>query len=276
MVKIKILEQLKSPVAVIIPLYKVSPSDLEKISIQQCFNVLHSHKIIAIKPDHLSLSNYDFIFDEVISFDNTSFKDPAGYNKLMRSPHFYDKFLAYEFILIYQPDAFVFRDDLIYWCNQGYDYIGAPWLRFVDYPDVFKKAKNLSKRFLHTKLNIKMPGTDLPSEIQLENRVGNGGFSLRNVAKFHQICLHNRPLIDYYDSRPEHQFGEDVFFGVEVNRFKEQLKIPDFKTAVYFSMETALSNAFRLTEGQLPFGCHAWDRQLEFWRPYFKAAGVMI
>ncbi|MFR6542216.1 MAG: DUF5672 family protein [Butyricimonas virosa] len=25
-------------------------------------------------------------------------------------------------------DAFVFRDELTYWCTLNYDYIGAPWL----------------------------------------------------------------------------------------------------------------------------------------------------
>ncbi len=38
---------------------------------------------------------------------------------------FYKQFLNYEYILIYQLDAFVFKDELNY-CSQGIDYVGAP------------------------------------------------------------------------------------------------------------------------------------------------------
>ena len=31
-------------------------------------------------------------------------------------------------MLIYQLDAYVFKDELLNWANKGYDYIGAPWL----------------------------------------------------------------------------------------------------------------------------------------------------
>jgi len=44
----------------------------------------------------------------------------------MMSPAFYDAFKAFDYILIYQLDAFVFRDELEYFCSLGYDYIGAP------------------------------------------------------------------------------------------------------------------------------------------------------
>jgi hypothetical protein len=44
----------------------------------------------------------------------------------MLSIDFYKRFRDYKFILIYQLDAYVFRDELEYWCEQDYDFIGAP------------------------------------------------------------------------------------------------------------------------------------------------------
>lgn len=258
--------------AIVIPLYKSRLSPLEEVSVRQCFKILSSYKIIALKPKKLSLDHYNFNFDEVVSFDDEYFENPAGYNKLMLSASFYERFLQYRYILIYQPDAFVFKDDLAHWCNQGYDYIGAPWLRYTDYGDAFKKMKNLTLRFIHTKLNIKQPGTDLPTAIQMENRVGNGGLSLRNTKVLYEVCIRNKKTIDYYNSRPEHQFGEDVFFGLEANRKTKQLNIPDYKTAVFFSMNDVLEYSFRLTKGELPFGCHAWDLYIDFWTPIMASA----
>ncbi|MBB5648379.1 DUF5672 family protein [Pedobacter cryoconitis] len=262
--------------AIIIPLYKPQLNKLEEISIRQCFKILSQHKIIAVKPQHLSLSQYGFEFDEVISFDDAFFQDIEGYNKLMLSSLFYEKFLAYTFILIYQPDAFVFRDDLSYWCNQGYDYIGAPWLRYTAYPDLIKRIKNQALSYLHRKKNTKQPHTDLPTDLQFENRVGNGGFSLRHTKKFHDICLEDQKEIEVYNSRPEHYFNEDVFWSLEVNRKARRLEIPGYKQAVHFAIENNYLHGFDITKGELPFGCHAWDRNLEFWKPFFEKAGVTI
>lgn len=81
-----------------------------------------------------------------IFFHENYFKSIDGYNKLMLSPSFYKAFSNYEYILIYQLDAWVFKDELQHWCNQKYDYIGAPIYQ-----------------------NNKLIG------------IGNGGFSLRKV-----------------------------------------------------------------------------------------------
>ena len=71
----------------------------------------------------------------------------------MLSSEFYRRFSKFEYILIYQLDAFVFKDQLNYWCKKGYDYIGAPWF----------------EGFHLTKTGVNIIG------------VGNGGFSLRRV-----------------------------------------------------------------------------------------------
>lgn len=262
--------------AIIIPLYKQVLSPLEEISLNQCFKILSKHKIIAVKPENLSLDQYNFQFDKVLSFDDGYFENPAGYNRLMLSASFYKQFLAYKFILIYQPDAFVFQDDLLYWCNTGYDYIGAPWLKGREYSTRIKAISKSFLKHLHVRTNRKQPGTHFPTELQFENNVGNGGLSLRNTKKFYEICSSHRKVIDYYNSQPEYYFGEDVFWSIEANRKKKYLNIPGHREAACFSMESNIDFAFRLTKGKLPFGCHAWDRNLDDWRPFFKQVNVTI
>ena len=267
---------MNSTVAVIVPLYKTELNHLEEISLRQCFRILSQHKIIAIKPKNIDLKHYNFKFDEIISFDNSFFDGIAGYNQLMLSASFYEKFLKYKFILIYQPDAFVFSDELLYWCNQGYDYIGAPWLRPANHPDIIKKIKNKVLKYLHIKNNTKIPNSNLPTELQFENSVGNGGFSLRNTQKFYEICGKNKTLIDTYNNKTEDSFNEDAFWSIEVNRKAKQLRIPGYKRAVYFSIENNYHYGFKLTKGKLPFGCHSWDKNIDFWKPIFKSEGIEI
>lgn len=31
-------------------------------------------------------------------------------------------------MLVYQLDAYAFKDELFFWASLGYDYIGAPWM----------------------------------------------------------------------------------------------------------------------------------------------------
>src|SRR4051812_45639342 len=116
--------------AIIVPFHKDTITVYEAIALEQCFKLLSAHPIIAVKPKHLILPDTvtAYPFTDTISFEDDFFKNVAGYNKLVVSPVFYKAFLGYEFILIYQLDAFVFEDKLSWWCTQGFDYIGAPWL----------------------------------------------------------------------------------------------------------------------------------------------------
>jgi hypothetical protein len=263
---------------VVIPFYKDSLSTLEKIAIDQCLKVLKGHNIIAIKPDKLNLDDMIPVksFSDVISFDNDYFAGVSGYNRLMMSAHFYESFLSYEYILIYQLDAFVFSDQLEYWCKQGYDYIGAPWIRSADYTNPFDAIVARIKNYLYVRYNVKYKDGIPKMKRQLEGRVGNGGISLRRVRVFAGYCIKYDALIKNYQLNQEGWFNEDIFWSIELNRKKRRLKMPSAKIALQFAFETHPARALRLNHGQLPFGCHAWDKNLDFWRPIFKEAGYDI
>ena len=263
-------------VVVIIPFYRDTISAYEQIAIDQCETVLSNYPIIAIKPESLVLpaATEKYAFSKTVSFDDKYFKGIKGYNSLMLSDLFYRKFLDYDYILIYQLDAFVFKDELDFWCRQGYDYIGAPWIRNKIYPNI---VKELASRFLfkvHTRFDLKKNG--LPTKKQFDNKVGNGGFSLRRVKKFYEISIKMRGGIEKYLQRDEHEYNEDAFWSIEVNRSKKRLKIPSYIVGLKFSMEIFPYRAFNINNEQLPFGCHAWDIHLDFWRPVFKQYGYNI
>jgi hypothetical protein len=262
--------------AVVIPFYKNTLTPYEQIALEQCFKVLAAHPIIAIKPESLVLPGEvtSYSFSSVISFNDSFFKGIEGYNRLMLSQVFYKEFLEYGYILIYQLDAFVFKDELDYWCAQGIDYVGAPWIRPKNYSSVFKKYTHKALQYFARRYNIKKHG--LPSKKQFDDGVGNGGFSLRRVKIFYDSCIKYHQKIEEYNLHPTHHYNEDVFWGIELNRKRKVLKVPGYKRALQFAFEVAPERSFNINNHKLPFGCHAWDLNIDYWRPVFKDYGYTV
>ncbi|MFV0144747.1 hypothetical protein OBJ68_05330 [Empedobacter falsenii] len=249
---------------VVIPIYKSILSSDEIISLEQCFKILGQHEIRFVAPLGLDVSEYQSRLNKEMKvefFEPNYFTNIRGYNQLMLSLEFYTRFKAYEYMLIYQLDCFVFRDELDYWCKQGYDYIGAPWLDYSFYnKSRIEKNKFLIRRFLN-KTN-KYTTRDV-----LVNRVGNGGFSLRKIA----ACINTlkekpKNITDKFrlSNNTNSLFNEDVFWSIEASKLKK----PNYKIASKFSLDTAVEIGIRLNNNKLPFGCHAWHKNYKSWKNY--------
>jgi hypothetical protein len=231
-------------VAVVIPIYQTTLSETEQISLRQCNRVLGKYPIIVIAPEHLNTDFLAAFLDAytVISFPASYFKSPKTYNHLLVSEFFYQQFIPFEYILIYQLDAYVFEDQLAAWCDKGYDYIGAPKLKMEH---VHGKQKLFSEPILM-----------------------NGGLSLRNVRSIIRY-------IRYYGYFfKEWEANEDAMFSFAQKRaypFRWLLKLPSWQEALAFSVEKNPQTGLNLLGGKLPFGCHAWEKyNPRFWSKYVK------
>jgi hypothetical protein len=251
----------KDLVAVVIPIYKKELCELELRSLKQAYELLKAYPLILVKPESLDLSeiNNQFPLLTIISFDDLFFSSIKGYNQLMLSSLFYERFLQYQYILIYQLDAYVFRDELAEWCLKGYDYIGAPWLKkkIYEYPLISTFTK-----YLHQK---KRKSGEI-SKYDLYNKIGNGGFSLRKVdSHFHATKRYKEKIDTYIAHKQNHLYNEDVFFATEVSEFL----YPNSLEALYFSFDKYPFFSYQLTKKQLPFGCHGWYKRKmkKFWKP---------
>ncbi len=142
-------------VVILIFTHKAEPDEYERLSFQQCFKVLGKHPIRLVCPRGMDISRYREMVPEVVPdfIDPKWFRTIYDYNLLKVLPWLYRRYAGYEFMLTYELDAWVFRDELLYWCDQGWDYIGAPW--FANYAQSGPDDELLG--------------------------VGNSGFSLRSV-----------------------------------------------------------------------------------------------
>jgi hypothetical protein len=177
----------------------------------------------------------------------------------MLSSEFYRRFHDSEYILIYQLDSFVFRDELSLWCAKGYDYTGAPWLKKTIY--TLPIISTLNKLFFrYDRFRNKK------SKQSLYNKVGNGGFSLRKIEAFQKATIvYDSKIKDYLQQKRSHLYNEDVFWATEVPEFS----YPSVTEALLFSFDKYPNYSFHLTNKRLPFGCHGWYKRKmkRFWKP---------
>ncbi|GAB4016017.1 DUF5672 family protein [Spirosoma koreense] len=267
-------------VNVILPVYKPQLTEYERISMLQCVRVLGNYPLCLAAPHSLDVSAYRQIAPDiqVRTFDDGYFTDVQGYNRLMLSEGFYQAFSDQEYMLIHQLDAFVFRDDLAYWCRQNYDYIGAPWLRDRDFTGWIDQLDFTLRKHIATWTNLKKPDGITPREIITLNSVGNGGLTLRRVPSMLRWLKRFKRKIAEYEAIPMYQYHEDVFWSIEVNRYWPRLRIPGYRKALHFSIEFFPQWAVEhYNHGQLPFGCHAWNiHGTDYWRPIFARYGYQI
>ena len=260
---------------VVIPIYKPSLEWFETISLRQVCKVLGKHAICIVTHDGIDLTAYQRIADEYHvrllreDFRREDFISVKAYSDLMLNKAFYYRFAQYDYMLIYQLDAYVFRDELDEWCNKGYDYIGAPW---------FENYGNHEA------------GCGLWA-------VGNGGFSLRNIA-FHIQFLECKRLYGWKELKVKypkrdlktflvrltHWLGywqstscllketgdnEDHFFSQKAQLTRCKSSLPSPEEASRFAFEQSPSWLYSVNQ-QLPFGCHAWQKYEyeSFWKQF--------
>lgn len=228
-------------VKIIIPFYREKLTENEKISLLQCKRILGRYQLCIIKPDNLTLQVEEVQGTEVEEFDEKWFRSIQTYNNLMLSEKFYERFSDYDYILIYQLDAFVFYDRLEYFCNMDYDYIGAPWLYGAPY---YVDSKHCTWY------------------------VGNGGFSLRKVS----ACI--KLLNEQKSKLNDNGINEDMFFSMGKS---DTFKVAPIYIALSFSFEQEVERCYRKNGDKLPFGCHAWERyNFDFWKPHIERFGYKV
>ena len=222
-------------------LYKEQYSQYEEMAIKNLFNILgNNYDIIACCPCFLDLTYYqnNFKFDHYVNFDDYFFLDfPKGYNTLLTDINFYKIFSNYEFMLIHHSDAWLFKDELDYWCNENYDNIGAPFIYYFFYN--IRNFRNYNSK----------------------NRVGNGGLCLRKISWCINTLQTNK--FDEFDKSKLHNgehLNEDTFFA------NQNGNMPSFYIAQKFAWSDHPAILFQVNDGQLPFGAHRFTHYIDMYK----------
>lgn len=233
---------------VCIPVYKTELNAFERISLQQCERILKGYRKVFVMPESLVADFGDGYRDyEVERFPDVYFSSTASYSELCLTEAFYERFLKYNYMLLYQLDSFVFYDRLKYFCELGYDYIGAPMF----YGGVWE-AMNM--------------------------HVGNGGFSLRNIKRILKVLQEQKEILCHSKMSSVFYAYEDVFYGYCGAQDGIDFRIPEIGLAEKFAQEIMLKDSGReMSKETLPFGTHAWERvNYRIWKPFIESYGYHL
>jgi hypothetical protein len=237
---------MSAKVAIAVPVYQAQLNPIEAYSLDISMRALARRKLTFIAPNGLDIEFYRARYPSVAFewFDAHNFTSIADYNRLLLGHALHDRFTSHEFLLILQTDAIVLRDELDYWTAQPFDYLGAPW------PEGYTVFVNLDRFFGEHGRKVQV-------------RVGNGGLSLRRIAK----CT---ALLDEFPEAAamfRHTgSSEDLFYSV-MGALSADFVVPNEITASRFSLELRPTYYFTVNGGQVPMGGHAWWKyEPEFWR----------
>lgn len=247
-------------VNVIIPIYRPTLSQTDRISLSQTCRVLGRYPLTVVHPKSMDTGEIAREFPQLRfkAFDDDYFASIVGYNRLMLSETFYSAFSDYRYILIAQLDVYIFRDELEEWCLKGYDYVGAPWLKRSIYTwPIIKQMISCYKYLQH--------GRGRLTRFERYGRVGNGGLSLRRVESHLEVIRKQPQDVRRFavTHNRKHLHNEDTFWAMMPYHFR----YPSQEEAALFAFDKYPQLSLRLTHGQMPFGCHGWTKKknLPFW-----------
>jgi hypothetical protein len=227
-----------SRLVILVPVYKPALPAIEAFSLRHSLAQLQpGREVRFIAPASLDTREYEAAFPgrPVDRFDDASFASIPGYNRLLMSAGFYERYLAHDFMLILQTDAIVLRDELDHWCAQPYDYVGAPW------PDG---------------VQIKVQLDQFQGELakQVKVHVGNGGFSLRRNQACIDLLREFPQGLEYFVRTGS---SEDLFFSI-MGSLSSRWVLPGEMAAARFSLELKPEVYHAQMGGRAPMAGHAW------------------
>lgn len=233
-------------VCVVVPFYLYNPNRVEKAAFDNIYHTLSAHDIIVVKPHSLDFRHLlvDYPLLKIESFDESYFQGHNAFNRFMLADEFYERFQDYEYILWAKLDCYIFSDQLLNFCDKGYDYMSAPQV---------KKQSFFSKLF----------NNQNPLEGKLE---GCESIALRKVAS-------HRAALKKYTAERDYCLTELVSEDFLWTNVASEFHLPSNKEALSFAFAENPELCYELNNSQLPFACCLWHmkgKTVKFWEKFIK------
>ncbi|MCX5952759.1 MAG: DUF5672 family protein [Cyanobacteria bacterium] len=205
-----------------------------------------------------------------------------SYNRMLLQAWFYRLFRAWDYLLIFQLDAWILGSNLQVWLQKEFSYIGAPWTGHLgpDTPDSGVGNGGLSLRKVGHMLAIFEDQKRLQSVPVF--RWGYLAWRMTLFRRYYLFPVWQWPLLFLKRlvlfARMSHgwhntlayfiEIGiqEDHILGIYVPHVFPWFQLPPMPEAAAFAIETNPRLTRDFYAIQRPFGCHAWEKfDRDFW-----------
>ncbi len=264
---------------VVIPVYRATLNPEERLSLKSIRKHLSDHDIRFLCPESFPFEEIARGTESCERFPDHYFAGLDGYNSLLKSVEFYQRFTSHDYILISQLDCLVLSDQLESWMSRGFAYIGAPWFPWHQSErksgDELWRCGNGGFSLRNVKSHLKILQTVVPKgsiypldrEAKLKTKNAERERGSYNLRKFWYRMFH--PLVrteTVEEALRRFPFYEDSFWSIEAPKFDREFRVPTAEEALPFAFEVDPRWCYEKNNRKLPFGCHAWAKyDKEFW-----------
>jgi hypothetical protein len=291
---------------ILIPIYKLVPARLERAAVERCLYVLRNYDFVFLHKQSISkeqiVSTYSVALSQVLSYtflpvEDDILRSAKTYNHFMLSLSFYNRISRWDFVLIFQDDAWILSGNLDKWLNKSFSYVGAPWCRHLG-PDPYCVVTGVGngglslRNIKHMKRILHSPQYYLHPVLSVHELISSVGllcgygtchsclfpvvFIARLIRLFSALFLYPFGVCNNLSYLASKRYNEDVILGLMAKRVFPWLHIPDISEAAHFSIETNPAEVVEAFGVDVPFGCHGWQKHnsrffLRRYRSYFKS-----
>lgn len=249
---------------IVIPMYKEKLDCTEILSLKRLHKIIYEDEcptggedyryweetpVFLVIPKGLNIDEYKKIYPtiKVKEFDKKCFESINNLSRLMFEYDFYKQFSRYDYMLIYQLDGYIFKNDIQSWCDKGYDYIGGP---------IFSENSGWKDN----------------NDTVWSPKVGNGGISLRKIKFFMDLNNPNGEFRTYYKDKYNDKFFESIKFEdleyYKIFRYYYDANIPTWFEAGLFSLDMnpeVFESIISDPKDHISL-CHAWPKNIRYWK----------
>jgi hypothetical protein len=249
---------MKELVTVVVPILNPQINPTEERMLHHCLETLAQYPFVFITYQGADLSIVREHHEEidVIYFPKKYFQSRDHLSGLFLLEDFYERFNWCDYLLIHELNSWVIRDELHYWCKQGYDYLKAA--------PAFEEGRLVNDHFLKRMAGLK----DEEKRLFGQGYANNGLYLCRIEYMTNTLKRKKKEAYQYrHDDHLSH--ADSVFWELEANRFWPHLRKPTPVVRDHFALNAIGFN----NKGPLPFALTGITRENIKRLPYFNSKG---
>ncbi|MCF2444577.1 hypothetical protein L0657_11470 [Dyadobacter sp. CY345] len=207
---------MKELVSILIPILNADLTVHEETVLRHSLEALSKYPIILFTYEGADLSAFESEDKrvEVLTFKSKYFGSRQALSNLLLMEDFYTRFTWSDFVLIHELNSWIVKDEIHYWCKQGYDYLHANPIENTG-----------SKNSIGNDFS-RIWGLNENEKQELGKSFESDGLKLCNVQRMIKTLSARKKEAHEYRQNDKFENKDSLFWEIEANRFWPQLRKP--------------------------------------------------